>query len=158
MDIIIIFISKYLVFVSAAIAVLYFLKQPRQKQKEIFIFAVVLLPLSYIVAKIVSRFYFDPWPFVVGHFTPLLPHAADNGFPSDHTLLGAAIAFAIFHFNKKMGLLLLCFAVLVGAARVLAGVHHVVDIAGSILIVAILYFCLDYFFPRYLKKIFTKNI
>ena len=100
MDTLIIFIAKYLVFVSAAIAVFYFLKQPRQKQKEILIFAVVLLPLSYIVAKIVSHFYFDPRPFVVGHFTPLLPHAADNGFPSDHTLFGAAVAFAVFHFPR----------------------------------------------------------
>ncbi len=148
-----IFTAKYLVFVLAAIAAFYFLKQPWQRQKEVFIFAVLLLPLSYIVAKVMAHFYFDPRPFVAGHFTPLIPHAADNGFPSDHTLLGTAIAFAIFHFNKKIGIFLLFLAILVGLARVLAGVHHAVDIAGSILIVAIVYFPLDYFFARYLKNI-----
>jgi undecaprenyl-diphosphatase len=158
MNFIIIFIAKYLIFVALAIAVLYFLKQPRPRQKEMLIFAAILLPVSYFVAKIISHFYFDPRPFVAGHFTPLIEHAADNGFPSDHTLFGAAIAFAIFRFNKKLGLLLLYLTVLVGVARVLAGVHHAVDIAGSILIVAIVYFCLDYFFARYLKKFFTKNI
>jgi len=158
MNILIIFTAKYLLFISAAIAIIYFLKQSRQKQKETLIFAVILLPLSYIIAKIVGHFYFDPRPFVAGHFTPLFPHAADNGFPSDHTLLGVAIAFAVFRFNKKLGLFLLLLAILVGIARVLAGVHHAADIAGSIVIAAIAYFCMDYFFSRYLKKYYTKNI
>jgi undecaprenyl-diphosphatase len=93
---------------------------------------------------LVSRFYFDPRPFVQGNFTPLLPHAADNGFPSDHTLLAAAIAFATFHFNKKLGLFLLLLAILVGVARILAGVHHVADIAGSIIITGLVYFLAVY--------------
>lgn len=144
MNTLIIFIAKYLVFVSAAVAVVYFAKQPRQKQKEILIFAVILLPLSYVFAKLVSHFYFDPRPFVEGNFTPLLPHAPDNGFPSDHTLLGAAIAFAILHFNKKLGLLLLFLAALVGVARVFSGVHHTVDIAGSLIIAGLIYFLAAY--------------
>jgi undecaprenyl-diphosphatase len=147
MNILIVFIAKYLVFVAAAIALVYFLKQTRAKQKEIFIFAVILLPLSYIIAKIVSHFYFDPRPFVQGNFTPLIPHAPDNGFPSDHTLLGAAIAFAIFRFNKKLGFLLFYLTVLVGVARVLAGVHHAVDIAGSIAIVGAVYLLVVYASP-----------
>ena len=144
MNILIIFIAKYLVFISAAIAVVYFARQSRQKQKEILVFAVILLPLSYVFAKLVSRFYFDQRPFVQGNFTPLLPHAADNGFPSDHTLLGAAIAFAIFHFNKKLGLLLLFLAALVGVARILAGVHHAADITGSIIIAGLIYLLAAY--------------
>ncbi len=145
MNILIIFSAKYLVFVAAAIAIFYFLKQPRKTQKEILIFVLILFPVSYLTAKIISHFYFDPRPFVAQNFTPLLPHAADNGFPSDHTLLGAAIAFAIFHFNKKLGFLLLCFTVLVGVARVMAGVHHAVDIAGSIVIVGAIYALAAYF-------------
>jgi undecaprenyl-diphosphatase len=139
MDILILIIAKYLVFVSAAIAVLYFLKQPRPRKKEMLIFAAILLPVSYFVAKIISHFYFDPRPFVVGHFTPLLSHAADNGFPSDHTLFGAAIAAVIFRFSRKMGIFLLFLAIFVGLARVFAGVHHISDILGSIIIVGLVY-------------------
>ncbi|MDI6777915.1 MAG: phosphatase PAP2 family protein [Patescibacteria group bacterium] len=139
MNVLIIFGAKYILFVSAAIAVFYLLKQPRKRQKEILFFAVVVLPLSYIAAKIISRFYFDPRPFVVGNFTPLIPHKADNGFPSDHALLGAAIAFTIFRFDTKLGLFLLFLALLTGFARVFAGVHHLTDIAGSILIVLTVY-------------------
>jgi undecaprenyl-diphosphatase len=147
MDIFIIFVAKYLLFVSTAIALVYFLKQSRSRQKEILIFALIFLPLSYIVAKIVSHFYFDPRPFVVRGFTPIIPHAQDNGFPSDHTLLGAAIAFAIFRFNKKLGLLLLYLTILVGVARVLSGVHHSIDIAGSIVIVGTVYLLVVYAIP-----------
>src|SRR3989339_516158 len=106
MSTLIIFIAKYLVFVAAAIAVFYLLKLSRKIQKEILIFVLILFPVSYIAAKLISRFYFDPRPFVQGNFVPLIGHVADNGFPSDHTLLATAIAFAIFHFNKKLGLLL----------------------------------------------------
>ena len=148
MDTLIIFIAKYLLFVSAAIAVLYFLKQTRQKQKEILIFAVILLPLSYIIAKVVGHLYFDPRPFVVGHFTPLLSHAADNGFPSDHTLFGAAIAAVIFRFSRKTGTFLLFLAIFVGVARVFAGVHHTVDIAGSIVIVLATYYIISLFVAK----------
>jgi len=105
----------------------------------------IFFPVSYIAAKLISRFYFDPRPFVVGNFTPLIPHTADNGFPSDHALLGAAIAFSIFHFNKKLGFLLLYLTALVGVARVMAGVHHATDIAGSVAIVLIVYFFTNYF-------------
>jgi len=153
----IIFIAKYFIYISAIIAVIYIFKQSREKRKDIFVFAVVLLPVSYILAKFAGLFYFDPRPFVLGHFAPLLPHATDNGFPSDHTLFGAAIAFAIFHFNKRLGTCLLLFAILMGFSRVLAGVHHTVDIAGSILIAGLVYLPLTYANPAS-WRIFQKKV
>ena len=157
MDTAIIFIAKYLLYICAAIAVIYFLKQSRQKQKEMLIFAVILLPLSYIIAKIVGHFYFDPRPFVLGHFTPLIPHVPANGFPSDHTLFGAAVAFAIFHFNKKLGSPLLFFAILIGFSRILAGVHHTADILGSIIIAGLVYLLVSYVNPSS-WRIFQKRV
>lgn len=157
MNMLIIFGAKYLLFVLAAIAVFYLLKQSRKRQKEILLFAVILLPLSYIVAKIISHFYFDPRPFVVGNFTPLVPHKADNGFPSDHTLLGAAIAFAIFRFDIKLGLFLLFLALLTGFARVFSGVHHLTDIAGSIVVVATVYLLIRAFRRFDLRKNLRKE-
>lgn len=89
------------------------------------------------LASISGSFIDDARPFVVGHFTPLIPHAADNGFPSDHTLLAAALGFAALAFSRKYGIVILILAVLIGAARVAAGVHHVEDIVGSFIISAI---------------------
>ena len=119
--------------------------------------AVIALPLTYIVAKIISNFYYDPRPFVVGQFTPLLPHAADNGFPSDHTLLSSAVAAVIFFFHRKLGAFLFVVAFMVGMARVFAGIHHSVDIFGSMVIALVVtYFVYVYIFPIVLKK-FIRN-
>jgi undecaprenyl-diphosphatase len=137
----IIFGAKYLLIVIIAIALLYFLKQPRSEQKRLIIFSVICLPLIYLTAKILSLFYYNPRPFVSGGLIPLVSHNPDNGFTSDHTLLAGAISAVIFYFNRKTGMFLLALALLVGIARVMAGVHHLIDIAGSISIAFIVSFC-----------------
>jgi len=124
--------AKYLFVVIAGIALVYFLKQPRDEQKRIVIFAVLALPLTYIVSKIGALLYFDPRPFVVGHFVPLIAHEPDNGFPSDHVLLCASIAALVFPSSKYVGLVLLLLTLLVGASRVHTGIHHTIDIIGSL--------------------------
>jgi undecaprenyl-diphosphatase len=143
-----IFGAKYLLFFVIGIALFYFLKQPGDRQKRIIFFSLIVLPLSYVLAKIAGYFYYDARPFVAGNFTPLVPHDVTNGFPSDHMLLGAAVAAIIFRFNKKLGAGLFTLALLIGGARVYAGVHHVMDIIGSIAIVACVFFLASLFFKR----------
>ncbi len=130
----IIFSAKYLYFVIIILAALYFFSQPRQKQKDILYFSAVSLLLVYLLGAVARYLYFDPRPFVAGNFTPLIPHAPDNGFPSDHMLLSAALASILFYFNQKLGAIAWLLAFLVGTSRVYAGVHHWVDIFGSVLI------------------------
>ena len=149
LDSLIIFGAKYLYIVVVAVAIIYILRQPREKQKRILLLAIISLPIAYIVAKIGSWLYFDPRPFVVGNFTPLVPHVADNGFPSDHTLLTSAIASVIYVFNKKIGVLLWILALIVGISRVSAGIHHPVDILGSIIISVLIVFVAHKFINHY---------
>lgn len=138
MDTLIIFGAKYLIYIIIAITAVYVLMQEKKRRRDILIFAVIVLPFSYILAKLASLAYYDPRPFVVGPpaggFAPLIPHVADNGFPSDHTLLSSAIAMTIFPFSKKIGAILFALALVVGFSRVLAGVHHSVDILASAMI------------------------
>jgi undecaprenyl-diphosphatase len=120
--------------------------------------SVISLPLAYIFSKITSIIYFDPRPFVVGHFTPLITHAPDNGFPSDHMLLASAIASIIFAYNKKLGVVAWVIAFVVGASRVLAGVHHWIDILGSAVIaVGTMWLVKRYIMPRLEKTRFFSN-
>lgn len=112
-------------------------------------FALPSLLLAYLLALFVCHFYFDPRPFVVNNFTPLIPHAPDNGFPSDHALLVASIAIIGTYINRKLGIVLWILAVLVGIGRVYVGVHHAIDVVGSFLI-AILATSVVYFTYRYL--------
>ncbi len=125
--------AKYLFIVIAGVAFVYFLKQPRGEQKRLVLFAALALPLVYVVSKIGALLYYDPRPFVSGHFRPLIPHEPDNGFPSDHVLLGASIAALVYPSSKGLSLALWALTLLVGMSRVYTGLHHPVDIIGSIL-------------------------
>lgn len=133
-DVIFIFGAKYLFVAALAVVAGCFFALPQQRKKEMVFFAVVTLPVAYLAAKIAGMLYFDPRPFAAGHFVPLIPHVADNGFPSDHALLTFSVAFLLYPFNKKGALITAVFAVLVGISRVYVGVHHPVDIIGSAVI------------------------
>lgn len=142
-----------MLFLIALFAIIWFFRQPKKIRKEVLAFAIISLPIIYIAAKIGSLLYFAPRPFVIENFTPLIPHAADNGFPSDHTLLAGAIASIIFLYNKKIGAVLFMLAFLVGISRVLVGVHHFTDIAGSIVISGMfVYIVKEFVLPIVLKS------
>lgn len=90
-----------------------------------------MVSISLALFRLFDALIFDPRPFAVNHFQPLLPHTANNGFPSGYGLLAAAIAAAIFFANRKWALPFVILAFLIGWARVGVGIHHAVDIAGS---------------------------
>lgn len=135
MDTLFIFGAQYLIFLSIIIAAWFFYKFPEKRKLAIFGFAA--LALTYIVAKIGSHFYYDPRPFVSGNFAPLVPHAADNGFPSDHMLLLSAIPAVIIYYSRRYAIALWIIAIIVGVSRIYVGVHHLIDIIGSVAIAII---------------------
>lgn len=137
LNFIIIFCAKYLYFFVIGIYIIYIIRLPKDEQKSLILLTVIALPVIFVVSRIPALLYFDPRPFVAGHFAPLIPHAPDNGFPSDHVLLTSSIASVVYYHNKKVSALLWLLTLLVGAARVLAGIHHWVDIFGAIIIPAI---------------------
>jgi undecaprenyl-diphosphatase len=134
MNAIVIFGAKYLIYFLIASAVYCFFTIEKSRRRELFIFATTTLVLAYILAKISSFLYYDPRPFVIGNFVPLIQHVADNGFPSDHMLLASTVALIVFRFKRKWGIFLFALAFIVGISRVFAGVHHLVDIFGSIVV------------------------
>jgi undecaprenyl-diphosphatase len=135
MDFVFIFIAKYFYIFSLLIGIVYFLLQTKAIKKSMLICGVIIAPLAFAISKIAGILYYNPRPFVVENFTPLIAHAANNGFPSDHVLLTGAIATVIWFYNKKLGIALWLLALLIGFARVYCGVHHTLDIIGSIVIV-----------------------
>ena len=76
----------------------------------------------------------SPRPFVIDHMQPLIHAATDNGFPPDHVLWLATIAFVVFTHNKKLGIILCALTLLVGVGRVLAFARHPIDVVGSLII------------------------
>ncbi len=129
-----IFIAKYLYLFEIIAFAIYFILQSKEIRKHILILSSIYLPTTYIVAKISSFIYFDPRPFIINHFVPLISHTNDNGFPSDHMLLTSAIASILFIYNKKLGIIFWIVAIMIGLSRVFVGVHHFIDIIGSAII------------------------
>lgn len=126
------FVAKYFLLLSLMGALVVWLKVSTAEKKRFIVLAVLGAIFSLLLAKVASKLYYDPRPFVAGHFTPYFSHSTDNGFPSDHTLLASFLAFTTWRFSRKAGWAMLLIAVLIGLSRVVAGVHHLLDIVGSI--------------------------
>jgi len=127
------FIAKYFLVLSVIGAIWVWWRLTFNQKKQFIALAVAGAIFSLILAEIGKHLHSDPRPFVVGHFTPYFPHGNDNGFPSDHTLLTAFLAFTVWRYSKRAGWALLGVSVLVGLCRMIAGVHHLQDIIGSII-------------------------
>lgn len=127
------FIAKYFIGIAILAAGYFFLKLPKDQKKRFVIEAVIGGVIAMVLAKVGSKLFYNPRPFVVGHFMPYFSHGNDNGFPSDHTLLSSFLGFLVLRYNKKWGYALLILAAVIGLSRVIAGVHHIVDILGSFL-------------------------
>jgi undecaprenyl-diphosphatase len=137
MHFLIIIAAKYLI-VLPVLALLWCLYTLRgSKRWELFLLSLISLPAVYLVGILAGHLYYNARPFVAENFSPLITHAANNGFPSDHTLLAAAIAMIVFFMSRRFGIILWIVVFIIGFARVAAGVHHVLDIVGSMLIAII---------------------
>ncbi len=128
----IVFAAKYLFIVIPAATLVYWVLAPPAAKKYLLLLGIVVGVASLAIGRLIARFYFDPRPFVTGHFIPLLPHEPDNGFPSDHTLLSSAIAASVTACSRSLGLALWAVTAIVGVARVLSGLHTPIDVIGSI--------------------------
>jgi undecaprenyl-diphosphatase len=147
MEALIIFCAKYLFLSSLLVSGWFFLNQSKETKKVLAKFYLFTLPLTYGLGLTARSLWFNARPFVEKNIEPLIKHSADNGFPSDHTLLLAALAAGMFYFDKKIALVLWIITLIVGISRILAQVHHFADIFGSILIALIsaliVYFVLE---------------
>jgi len=68
----------------------------------------------------------------VRHVAPLIPHDADNGFPSDHTELVFACAFLLLPFSRRVSAAAGIVGAAVGAARIASLLHSPLDICAGI--------------------------
>lgn len=135
-----IFAAKYLVFIDAllaALVILYLLWRRPSLVLRFVVLACLIVVFSFVFAKVGAAIYSDPRPFTEDHVKPLISHAADNGFPSDHALLAAAIVAAVAILDIWLAIPFAIIAFLVDWARVGAGIHHVGDVIGSSVFVAL---------------------
>jgi undecaprenyl-diphosphatase len=111
---------------------------PTDRRRDAILVGVVTAGLAFLVGLILERTLSRPRPFVEAGFQPLFPHAADSSFPSDHTLVGVAMVGPLLVPSRKLGVVLVAWALVVGLARVSAGVHYPSDVLGSAVLALVL--------------------
>jgi undecaprenyl-diphosphatase len=136
-DSIIRFVGRYFFLISVVVVALYWLRAKVSVKISLAWHLVAGGVLAVVLAVIAGHLYYDPRPFVTHHLVPLIAHAPDNGFPSDHALLTAFLAFTMLLYSKRTAVFLLVIALLVSWARVAAHLHNPRDIVGSYVIAAV---------------------
>lgn len=134
MDTLISALAQYGFILSFAVAFVVWLRLPRRQQVELLVAGVIGGVICLVLIKAAGAVFYDTRPFVAQHIAPLFPHAADNGFPSDHTAVTMLVGFCVLVVSRRWGLVLLALSLLAGLARVLAHVHSPVDIAAAVVI------------------------
>ena len=133
MDAVTIFFAEYLTYFLIAGVIFWIFSRPTKKaifSAFSFVFLSVLFSRG-IITEAIRFFYKSPRPFTALGFEPLI-FDGNQSFPSGHTALIFAFALSIFFMNKKLGIWLGVSGLLVGLARILAGVHWPFDILGGI--------------------------
>lgn len=139
-----IFCAKYLIWLIVLIFIIWWIKISKTKSSENWpiegkrkwlIFGSVMLPavLSFLINQLLAMIRFRDRPFLNLDINKLVEPMSEKSFPSDHSAMAFAFAFAIYFHNKKLGRILLVLTCFVALGRVYGGVHYPIDvIAGAI--------------------------
>ncbi|MFZ2205152.1 MAG: phosphatase PAP2 family protein, partial [Minisyncoccia bacterium] len=109
--------------------------------------------LSLIADQILKVLIHTPRPFLSLPKVHSLFIETGFAFPSGHATIFSALAFSIFFLNKKVGYFFMFFALLIGLARIIAGVHFPVDILGGFILGGGVAYLVKYIFAYFLKNV-----
>lgn len=129
--------ATYVLYLMAAgFALIWLLAEDRRGKVQLGVAALIGLVLVLVLIVIAGAVHSDPRPFVQNPaLHPLIPHAADNGFPSDHACAAALIAtLVLLRHRWWWGAVLAVGALTVAWSRVAAHVHHVQDVVAGLII------------------------
>jgi undecaprenyl-diphosphatase len=129
LDYLFIFIAQYLPYLLV-LAFLVLVYNQNGWRRKLYLFAEgalsVILARGLITAAI-HFFYVTERPFVVYNFTPLITESGSS-FPSAHAAIFFALAMTTWYANRMWGWWFFSLAVLMGIARIYAGVHWPIDV------------------------------
>lgn len=132
------FAAQYLIYLMVVLAGVVWLFGSRRDKVAWALEGVLGLAFVGIGLVLAGHLHTDPRPFVHDpNSTPLFPHAADNGFPSDHSAAAGLLAVLVLRWRWLVGIVVAVAAAVVAWARVAAHVHHAQDVLGGLVIGAI---------------------
>jgi len=91
------------------------------------------IPLfTFVTVTLLGRKLNFKRPFEELGFESVTPHSKGHSCPSRHAASACIITMAALYINTAVGLLSLCFAVIVCISRVVTGVHYIRDVLCGI--------------------------
>lgn len=119
--------------------------------------AIIYAFISGIIARFaitpLIRFYFPrERPFTLLHLTPLIANETGSGFPSGHAVFFFALAASVWFFDRKFGYLLGVLALVIGLARIAAGVHWPTDVIVGAVVGVLVSFAIEFLRRKFSKK------
>ncbi|MCX7779019.1 MAG: phosphatase PAP2 family protein [Patescibacteria group bacterium] len=147
-----IFLAVYLIWLMPLlICFIWFLKGEKRKILKILFLCFLAVVLVYLFDFIFEKIYFRPRPFVVLNLLSLINVGMkESSFPSAHTAIAFALAFSIYFFHYRLGIIFLILALFIGLARIFVGVHWPTDVLAGIFI--------GWFGALLTKKLFTRKL
>lgn len=136
-----IFASDLMGYILVAFLLLLFLKN-KKKYKDLLLLSLVSAAIArFVITTAIHLIHYNPRPFVaLRDAMMLVSQNATSSFPSGHAAFYFALATGVYLYNKKLGLVYLVLAGLMGFARIFVGVHWPLDIlAGAILGILVAY-------------------
>lgn len=134
LDALMVFCAQYVPFILIAFVVYLWLLGKRAGRSAAFR-ATLGGGGALILARIVGAFHYQALPSVLSLGRPLILHAANNSFPSDHVSFSFGIAMSLlFSGSTILWPQAVLLALLVAFARVFVGVHFPLDVLAGALV------------------------
>ncbi len=92
----------------------------------------VSLLVATVLTVVFGHLVPDPRPYLAEHYAPLAHVAADNGFPSDHTLVAALLTGWAAWLSRRGWPTFAAGLAAVMLGRLAIGAHHTLDVLGSV--------------------------
>lgn len=119
----------YVVIVLAGLFLLFY----RKSWRELFL-VFASSGVAYVFSKILKILIHTNRPFVEFSNVQALFPETGFAFPSVHATFFVTLAVSIFLLHKKVGYVFMLLALLIGLARIVAGVHFPIDILGGFIL------------------------
>ena len=88
--------------------------------------------LGYVIAYVIHHLYDRARPYEAHAIRHPWSSSTDASFPSDHTSLSFAIAFAVLAFDTVAGVVFIVVAAIIGVGRLFIGAHYPGDVLAGL--------------------------
>lgn len=134
LDMAIIFMAKWYAFAILALLFMYLFEHrdnPKKGVRDLFVVSATAVS-AYIIAYLFKDIFGTLRPFDANPLVVSLVSESGHAFPSGHATFFMALASALWFYHKQLAVFFGISALVIGFARVAAGVHWPIDILGGL--------------------------